>query len=299
MAMLRNVSKVVIPVAGMGTRFLPVTKAIPKELLPIIDKPIIQHIVEEAVAAGLETIVFITSRPKVLIDDYFDPEDLASLKLAQANKRGLIDSVIELSKKINIVSIRQYEPRGLGHAILQAAPVVSGQPFAVVLGDDIIHTKSNMDSAISQCLKSFAEVNEGSVVGAIEVPHEETSKYGIVEFESGQSLDRSDLAKVKSFVEKPEPAHAPSNWALPGRYVFDTSIIDVLRDTKPGKNNEIQLTDAMDALRRKNPFYARKIKGERFDTGDKLGYILANLSFALENPLYGSELRAWIKKKIP
>jgi UTP--glucose-1-phosphate uridylyltransferase len=291
----RKVSKVVIPVAGMGTRFLPATKALPKELLPIVDRPIIHYIVQEAVNAGIETVVFITSRPKILIEDYFDPGDLTSMKLAQADKLGLIDQVLELSKKIDIISIRQYEPRGLGHAILQAAPVVEGQPFSVVLGDDIVTSQSG--SAIGDCIKTFGELDQGSVVGVVEVPKSQTNMYGIVDY-GPKGPDKGPYSKVHAFVEKPDPAKAPSNWALPGRYVFESEIIDTLRDTKPGKNNEIQLTDAMDTLRKTRPFYARKIDGERYDTGDRLGYIIANVSFALDNPKYREDLRDWLRKKI-
>jgi UTP--glucose-1-phosphate uridylyltransferase len=286
--MSRKVSKVVIPVAGMGTRFLPATKVLPKELLPIINIPIIHLIVEEAVSAGLETVVFITSRPKVLIEDYFDPADLTTLKLGAAGTEKLIERVLELKKKIDIICVRQYTPRGLGHAVLQSKKVVSGQPFAVVLGDDImVHDKR---SAIGQCLDLFETKASGSVVGVIEVPEAEASKYGVAEFDA--------QGQVSRFVEKPQKGESSSRWALPGRYVFESEIIDILENTAPGKNNEIQLTDAMQALNKKSPFWADKIQGERFDTGDKLGYIMANVAFALKDPEYREELHDWLKKKI-
>jgi UTP--glucose-1-phosphate uridylyltransferase len=291
----RTVRKVVIPVAGMGTRFLPVTKALPKELLPIIDKPIIHYIVQECVDAGIETVVFVTSRPKILIEDYFDPGDLASHKLADVGKQELIDQALQLSEKIDIVSVRQYVPKGLGHAILTAAPVVEGQDFAVVLGDDIVLGRKK--SAIGICKDAFEASERGSVVGVLEVKPEETPSYGVVDFGADKN-PAGELVQVKGFVEKPAPGTNPSNWILPGRYIFERTIIDVLRETPPGKNGEIQLTDAMARLHLKSPFFAQKIDGERFDTGDKLGYIIANVAFALKDKNYKEPLRAWLKKNI-
>lgn len=290
----RRVTKVVIPVAGLGTRFMPVTKTLPKELLPIVSKPIIHHIVQEAVAAGLETVVFVTSRPKVLIEDYFDPADLLSFKLTLANKEQLIEETLALSKKINIVSIRQYEPKGLGHAVLQASPVVEGQPFAVVLGDDII--RSSGRSAIGQCIDIFQQHERGSVVGVLKVPHEATKLYGVVD--PAPPTGDTHSWQLRHFVEKPDPSVAPSNWALPGRYIFESGILDELRKTAPGKNGEIQLTDAMESLLKHSPFYATALQGERFDTGDRLGYIMANVAFALDEPDYKEEFRDWLAKKI-
>lgn len=289
--MSKKIKKVVIPVAGMGTRFLPATKVLPKELLPIVDRPIIQLIVEECVAAGLETIVFVTSRPKVTLEDHFDPADLASWKLAAAGKENLIESVLELAKKISIISIRQHVPRGLGDAVLKSEAVVGHEPFAVVLGDDIV-VNNGGPSAIGQCLKKFKEEDKASVVGVLEVPKEETGKYGIVSFENEKT------GKVKGFVEKPNPVNAPSNWALPGRYVFQPGIFDAIRETSSGVGNEIQLTDAMVHLLSKEPFFAEKIQGTRFDTGDKLGYIMANVHFALKDEKYKKTLGAWLKKTV-
>ena len=292
----RKVSKVVIPVAGMGTRFLPVTKALPKELLPIVNKPIIHYIVEEIQRAGIETIVFITSRPKVVIEDYFDPRDLTSYKLEQSGKSDLIDEVLELSKKIEIVSIRQYEPRGLGHAILQAASVVGGQNFGVVLGDDIVLSQNA--SAIGQCLSRFQSVGQGSVVGVLDVPREQSFLYGMVDLES-KIEGPTGFAKVKGFVEKPEPKLAPSTWAMPGRYVFEPQILDFLKTAAPGRNGEIQLTDAMQAMAAQNyTYFAQALEGERYDTGDKLGYIIANVAVGLKDPQLKENLRAWLQTKL-
>ncbi len=291
----RNVTKVVIPVAGLGSRFLPATKALPKELLPIVDKPIIHHIVKEAVSAGIETVVFITSRPKISIEDYFDPADLTALKLEQVHKEGLIEETLALSRKIDIVSVRQYHPRGLGHAVLQAAPVVSGQNFAVVLGDDIVRVPAGEPSAIQQCLASFREQSEGSVVGVLQVPKEQTDLYGIAAFKGDAPKVGARSAEISAFVEKPDPSVAPSNWALPGRYIFESGIIEALRQTPPGTGGEIQLTDGMQRLLEDNPFYGLAIQGERFDTGSKLGYLMANIAYALDDDQYREDLRAYLK----
>jgi UTP--glucose-1-phosphate uridylyltransferase len=285
----RKVTTAVIPVAGLGTRFLPATKVLPKELLPIIDKPIIHYIVEEAVNAGIENIVFVTSRPKVLIEDYFDPADYTSLKLKSSGKDSLISETIALSEKINIVSIRQYEPLGLGHAVLQAEPIIGKNHFAVLLGDDIVVSQDS-NSALGDCIRKFESKPSGSVVGVLEVPRDQTESYGMIALQ-GEEV-------ITNFVEKPAPKDAPSQWALPGRYVFEPAIFDALRETKPGKNKEIQLTDAMLTLLKSSPFFAQKLSGERFDTGSKLGYIMANVSFALQNQEIGPKLHEWLKQKI-
>ncbi len=292
----RKISKVVIPVAGLGSRFLPATKALPKELLPIVDRPIIHYIVKEAVDAGIETVVFITSRPKILIEDYFDPGDLISHKLAEVNKSHLIEETIALSKKIDIVSIRQYSPEGLGHAVLMANPVVAGQNFAVLLGDEIVRNLKG-PSSLQQCIKAFQSIENGSVIGAIEVPKEDTHLYGVCDF--GDSVIQGDGPwQVQGFVEKPLPQDAPSNWALPGRYVFEPEILNAIKETPRGKGNEIQLTDAMARLLMKQPFFAQPIKGERFDTGSKLGYIIANVAFGLSDPEHKGPLRKALQEML-
>jgi UTP--glucose-1-phosphate uridylyltransferase len=290
----RKITKVVIPVAGMGTRFLPVTKVIPKELFPIVNKPIIQLILEECIAGGIETVVFVTARPKILIEDYFDPHDLTSFKLEQVGKMDLIESVLELSKKIEIVSVRQYQPKGLGHAIYQARSVVAGQPFACVLGDDIMQSPSG--SAIGDCIKEFEKMERGSVIGTIQVPPEDTQMYGIVATQGDNT--KNDFLPITKFVEKPIPSLAPSNWAMPGRYVFDEKITDFLKNLSPGKNGELQLTDGMqNMLEAGHSFFAKKIAGRRFDTGDKLGYIIANIEMGLEDPVIKDKFQAWIHQR--
>lgn len=292
---LRKVSKVVIPVAGLGSRFLPATKALPKELLPIVDKPIIHHIVREAVDAGIETVVFVTSRPKILIEDYFDPADLTSHKLAEVGKDNLIDETLELSKKVDIVSVRQYTPEGLGHAILQAEPIVGGQNFAVILGDELI--RNTQQSAIAQCLEAFQSLDKGNVIGVTEVPQEETHLYGVCDFGEEAKLGQG-IQKVKAFVEKPDPKEAPSNWALPGRYIFEPKILDAIKETPRGKGNEIQLTDAMLRVMESSDFYAKALEGKRFDTGNKLGYIVANIDYALQDPLYKDKLSQILREML-
>lgn len=292
---IRKVNKVVIPVAGLGSRFLPATKALPKELLPIVDKPIIHHIVKEAVDAGLETVIFVTSRPKISIEDYFDPSDLTSHKLQEVGKSHLIDETIELSKKIDIVSVRQDTPEGLGHAILQAAPIVSGQNFAVLLGDEIV--RHDGDSAIHQCIKGFQSKDAGSVIGVIEVPKEDTHLYGVCDFGPDGAKGKGPW-QVQGFVEKPDPQKAPSNWALPGRYVFEPEILDCIRNTPRGKGNEIQLTDAMVKLLETNTFFAQAIQGERFDTGSKLGYIIANVAYALKDAKIKDPLKTALQEML-
>lgn len=287
----RKIKKVVIPIAGMGTRFLPVTKVIPKELLPIIDKPIIHLIVQEAIDAGIETVVFVTSRPKILVEDYFDPADLTAHKLVSQNKSDLIESTLELSKKIDFVSVRQYEQKGLGHAVLQASPVVNGQPFAVILGDDVI-LKSSRSTGIGPCIEKFESLGKGSVVGTVEVNRKEVSKYGVLKLKSGSS------DQIEAFVEKPPTNEAPSNLIMPGRYVFEKEIIDTLETTKPTLNNEIQLTEAMSTLLKTQPFFATQILGTRYDTGDKLGYIMANVAMALQDNNLKGELRSWLVEQI-
>jgi UTP--glucose-1-phosphate uridylyltransferase len=282
----RVVKKAVIPVAGLGTRFLPTTKALPKELLPIVTKPIIHHIVKECVDSGIDTIVFITSRSKVAVEDYFDSADLAALKLKEASKSYLIDEVLDLASRVNICSIRQPVARGLGHAISLAAPIVAEAPFAVVLGDDLI--VNDAQPALRQCLESFEALESGSVIGVLPVEESSVNQYGIVEFNSKHEVLR--------FLEKPEPHQTSSRWMMPGRYVFEPEILKALESTPPGKNQEIQLTDAMQVLLKSKSFVAKTLSGERYDTGDRLGYIQANVAFALKDPHLASLLRPWLSE---
>ena len=296
--MSKKVSKCVIPVAGLGTRFLPITKAVPKELLPIIDKPILHYIINEAIVAGIETIILVSSAGKTTIEDYFDLGNIHSYKIQSKKKEHLIESVKELNKKVDIVSIRQDQQLGLGHAVYQANNLISSEEsFGVLLGDEIIESDSPQQSALKSCLDLMNNSNEDikNVIGVLEVPKEETEKYGIVSLESNEQMSSNGFSPITGFVEKPTPQEAPSNWAIPGRYVFNYDIFDVIKNTPKGKGSEIQLTDAMDSLLKKQSFYAQKMTGKRFDTGSKLGYLQANVYFALKNKELKDDLRNFIQ----
>lgn len=256
-----DIKTAVIPVAGRGTRFLPVTRAVAKELLPLVDTPIIHHIVMEAARAGIERIVLITSKGKTALVDYFDTEQMED----------------ELLRKIDIISVRQSTPRGLGHAVLCARPVVGNEPFALLLGDDVI----DADVSVTKQLIDVSRKYENSpVVGVMEVSDEDTSKYGIV---GGKEVSKGTLLLDK-LVEKPSPADAPSRLAIPGRYILTPDIFDHLQNAKPGVQGEIQLTDSLQALAKSRKMYAYQFAGRRFDAGDKFGYLEANLYYAMKRP---------------
>ncbi|SNZ11428.1 UTP--glucose-1-phosphate uridylyltransferase [Persephonella hydrogeniphila] len=272
---MQKVRKAVIPVAGFGTRFLPATKATPKEMMPIVDKPIIQYIVEEAVASGIDTIIFVTGRHKRAIEDHFDYAPDLEEALERAGKEELVNLVREVSNLANFIYIRQKEQLGLGHAILTAEPAVGNEPFAVLLGDELIinHEYPGLKQLID-VYKKFGK----SVIGTTEVPKEETYKYGIVE---GTFIE-DNIRLVNYLVEKPEPEEAPSTSAIIGRYILTPNIFDALKRTPFGKGGELQLTDALMTLRKDEVIYSKDIEGKRHDTGNKLGYIKAILDFALE-----------------
>ena len=255
-----EIKSAVIPVAGRGTRFHPVTKVVAKELLPLVDTPILHHIVLEAARAGIERIILITSKGKTSLEDYFDSD---------------LDD--ELLRKIDIISVRQGAPRGLGHAILCARPIVGNEPFAVLLGDDVIDSEI---SVTKQLIDVFKKQDNSPVVGVMEVPKEDTCKYGIV---GGKEIaDRTML--LETLVEKPPLGQAPSQFAIPGRYILTPDIFDFLASAKPGVGGEIQLTDSLQALAKKRKMYAYRFQGKRFDAGDKFGYLEANLHYALKRP---------------
>ncbi len=285
-----KVKKAVIPVAGLGTRFLPATKAQPKEMLPLVDKPVIQYIVEEAVKAGIEQIIFITGRHKRAIEDHFDRNLELERALEEKGKRELLKTVKEISEIADFIFIRQKEPKGLGHAVLTAEPAVGNEPFAVLLGDDVMVGKK---PAIGELIEVFKKFN-CPVLGLQEVPREEVSSYGI----AGGRLIEEDLIKVDSLVEKPSPAEAPSNYAIAGRYVLTPDIFTVLRRTKPGKGGEIQLTDAIAELAKERAVYGRIIKGKRYDTGNKLGFLEATVDFALMRDDLREPFLKFLKEKL-
>jgi len=269
-----KVKKAVIPAAGLGTRFLPATKAQPKEMLPIVDKPTIQYIVEEAVASGIEEILIITGRNKKSIEDHFDKSVELELELENKHNDELLKQVRDISNMVNIHFIRQKEPRGLGHAINCARTFVGNEPFAVMLGDDIVDANT---PCLKQLIDCFEE-KQATILGVQEVARENVNKYGIVD--GVQVSDR--VYKVNDLVEKPQIEVAPSNVAILGRYIITPDIFDILDNTKPGKGNEIQLTDALKTLSGAKDMYAYIFEGRRHDVGDKLGFLEATVEFALK-----------------
>ncbi|WDC84183.1 UTP--glucose-1-phosphate uridylyltransferase GalU [Caloramator sp. mosi_1] len=269
-----KVRKAIIPAAGLGTRFLPATKAQPKEMLPIVDKPTIQYIIEEAVEAGIEEILIITGRNKRAIEDHFDKSVELELELKEKKKDDLLKIVQDISNMVQIHYVRQKEPKGLGHAILCAKTFVGNEPFAVMLGDDVV-------DAEVPCLKQLIDVyNEykTTVLGVQQVPMTDVNKYGIVK---GMHIE-DGVYKVKDLVEKPSIEKAPSNVAILGRYIITPQIFEILEHTRPGKGGEIQLTDALKELLNREAMYAYNFKGRRYDVGDKLGFLQATVEYALK-----------------
>ncbi|AQQ54057.1 UTP--glucose-1-phosphate uridylyltransferase GalU [Planococcus lenghuensis] len=271
-----KVRKAIIPAAGLGTRFLPATKAQPKEMLPIVDKPTIQYIVEEAVASGIEDIIIVSGRGKRAIEDHFDKSYELEETLAQKGKHDVLKEIQSISNMVNIHYIRQKEPKGLGHAIACASRFVGDEPFAVLLGDDIVHSPGN--PALKQLISAYERYNS-SVVGVQQVPESDVSKYGIIS-PKGMQTD-SGIIHVDSFVEKPKREDAPSNYAIMGRYVLRPEIFDILETLEPGAGGEIQLTDALLKLNEKQVVLAKEFTGLRYDVGDKFGFIKATVDYAL------------------
>jgi len=282
------IRKAIIPAAGLGTRFLPATKAQPKEMLPIVDKPAIQYIVEEAIESGVEDIIIVTGKHKRAIEDHFDKSVELELLLEEKGNRELLDLVKRLSNLADIHYIRQKQPLGLGHAVYCARKFIGDEPFAVLLGDDIIQSRK-------PTLKSMIEIYEEkrtSVICSMEVPHEDVERYGIIapERELGQGV-----IAIGDLVEKPHPDQAPSNLAVIGRYIIEPDIFGLLERAKPGKGGEIQLTDALRELNRKKRMVAYRLEGTRYDVGDKFGYLKATIDFALERPELGRDVRRYIQ----
>jgi len=269
-----KIKKAIIPAAGLGTRFLPATKAQPKEMLPIVDKPTIQYIVEEAVSSGIEEILIVTGRNKRAIEDHFDKSVELELALKNKGKDNLLNLVEDISNMVDIHYIRQKEPKGLGHAIYCARAFVGNEPFAVMLGDDVIEAK---EPALKQMIEVFDKYN-CSVIGVQEVPEDDVSKYGIID----SSFIEDRIYKINNLVEKPKKKDAPSRMAIMGRYIITPEIFDILKHTKPGAGGEIQLTDALKELLSKEVIYAYNFEGKRYDVGDKLGYLMATVEFALK-----------------
>lgn len=269
-----HVKKAIIPAAGLGTRFLPATKAQPKEMLPIVDKPTLQYIIEEAVASGIEEILIITGRNKQSIEDHFDKSIELELELEKKGKGDLLEIVRRISDMVNIHYIRQKEPKGLGHAIHCAKSFIGNEPFAVLLGDDIVDAET---PCLAQMISVFNEYKT-TVLGVQKVPESEVNKYGIIE---GKWIE-DRVYKVKDLVEKPGVDEAPSNIAILGRYIISPQIFSILENTPPGKNGEIQLTDALRKLVDQEAMYAYIFEGKRYDVGDKMGFLQATVEFALK-----------------
>ncbi|MMZ53787.1 UTP--glucose-1-phosphate uridylyltransferase [compost metagenome] len=269
-----KVRKAIIPAAGLGTRFLPATKAMPKEMLPIVDKPTIQYIVEEAIESGIEDIIIVTGKGKRAIEDHFDSSFELEYSLREKGKLSLLEEVQKSSQMVDIHYIRQKEPKGLGHAIWCARKFIGNEPFAVLLGDDIVQAEK-------PCTKQMIEIYNryrSSVLGVMAVSEEEVSRYGIVD---GQKYDER-FHTVRDLVEKPAKEDAPSNLAIMGRYILTPAIFDILENQKPGAGGEIQLTDAIAELNEHEAVYAYEFDGKRYDVGEKIGFIKTTIEFALQ-----------------
>lgn len=272
--MKKTVKKAIIPAAGLGTRFLPATKSQPKEMLPIVDKPTLQYIIEEAINSGIEEILIITGRNKKSIEDHFDKSVELELELQQKGKTEMLEMVQEISNMVNIHYIRQKEPKGLGHAIHCAKSFIGDEPFAVLLGDDIVDSDT---PCLKQLIDAYDEYKT-SILGVQEVAKEDTNKYGILDCKYIE--DR--VYKVKDMIEKPNIEEAPSNIAILGRYIITPAIFEILENQSPGKGGEIQLTDALKTLASHEAIYAYNFEGRRYDVGDKLGFLEATIDFALK-----------------
>ncbi|HDB0596713.1 TPA: UTP--glucose-1-phosphate uridylyltransferase GalU [Staphylococcus aureus] len=284
---MKKIKKAIIPAAGLGTRFLPATKAMPKEMLPILDKPTIQYIVEEAARAGIEDIIIVTGRHKRAIEDHFDSQKELEMVLKEKGKSELLEKVQYSTELANIFYVRQKEQKGLGHAISSARQFIGNEPFAVLLGDDIVESEV---PAVKQLIDVYEETGH-SVIGIQEVPEADTHRYGIIDplTKNGRQYE------VKKFVEKPAQGTAPSNLAIMGRYVLTPEIFDYLKTQKEGAGNEIQLTDAIERMNNDNQVYAYDFEGERYDVGEKLGFVKTTIEYALKDDSMREELTRFIK----
>jgi len=280
---MRKLKKIIFPAAGMGTRFLPATKASPKEMLTIVDKPLIQYGVEEALAAGMDEIIIVTGRGKRAIEDHFDISAELEANLKSAGKGRLYKEVSRVSRMAEVVYVRQKQAMGLGHAVLCARHWVNDEPFGVSLADELIVG----EIVAMEQLRVVHKKTGCSVLGLMQVPKDQVSRYGIVEY----TAESNGLLRLTDMVEKPDPEDAPSDLALVGRYIFTPGLMDLLKDVKPGKGGEIQLTDAIAELARQEPVYGVLLGGQRFDAGTPEGFLQANAVLGLQHPDYGSALR--------
>ena len=283
---MKKVRKAVIPVAGMGTRFLPITKSVAKEMLPIVDKPTISYIVEECVNSGIEEILFITSSYKKALEDYFDKNyELEGRLKNNESKLNALHSVNNITDKVKLYFMRQGEPKGSGHAVSLAKEFIGDEPFALLYGDDIIY--SSREPALKQLINLYEKTNGSNIIGVQEVKKEDVTKYGIVDFEYDN--------KIKTIVEKPSIEDAPSTFAGLGRYIINPTIFEILDSLKQDKSGEYQFTDAMKILMQKEDFYGCKFDGKYFDTGSKIGYIIANIEYALKHKDTKELLKEYLK----
>jgi len=285
-----KVKKAVIPAAGMGTRFLPVTKSMPKEMLPLINVPAIHYVVEEAVLSGIDDVIIITGRGKRSIEDYFDDSPELNMRLKKDGKEKLLEKIRKISSLADVHYIRQKEPKGLPDAILKAEKHIGNEPFAVLLGDDIIKSKK-------PCTKQLIEVYnkyKSSVLATLKIPIEEIHKYGSIKGEKIYNED-GKIFLLKDIVEKPTPKKAPSNIASIGRYIFTPEFFDCAKNTKPGINNELQISDTIRLLLEKEKVYTYSFDGKRYDIGDKIGYLQAIIDFSLKNKEVGKQIGQYIK----
>ena len=285
---MKVIKKAVFPVAGLGTRFLPATKANPKEMLPIVDKPLIQYAVEEAMQSGITELIFVTGRNKRSIEDHFDKNVELEASLIASNKNLLLESIRSIiPSHVKCIYIRQSEPLGLGHAVLQAKTIINDEPFAVLLADDL----TDANTPVLKQLIIQHEKEQASVIAIEDIPKEKTLQYGIVDV----SGSKNNLYKINSIVEKPQPKDAPSTLGVIGRYVFNPEIFDCLEKIKPGKGGEIQLTDAIQMLLGQQSIFAYQFEGKRYDCGDKLGFMKANIEFSKKHPEIGKEFIEFLK----
>lgn len=290
--MIPKVRKAVFPAAGLGTRFLPATKAQPKEMLPVVDKPLIQYGVEEAMHSGVQNIIIVTGRGKSSIEDHFDVSFELEQLLESKHKSDMVSMVRAVSDMIDVAYVRQKEALGLGHAVLRAKEIVGQEPFAVILSDDII-------AAETPCVRQLLDVYEyygASVLALMEVPPDQISAYGVVDAEPvGDKGMESRLFRIRNMVEKPKPSDAPSNLAIIGRYILTSEIFHCIESIEPGSGGEIQLTDGLKYMLRNRPIYGLKFEGKRYDAGDKLGFLKATVEFALSRHDLGQQFREYLK----
>lgn len=290
--MIAKVRKAVFPAAGLGTRFLPATKAQPKEMLPLVDKPLIQYGVEEAMHSGVQNIIIVTGRGKSSIEDHFDVSFELEHLLESKNKVDMLSMVRSISDMIDVSYVRQKEALGLGHAVHRAKELVGAEPFAVVLSDDIIASEV-------PCIRQLLDVYEyygASVLALMEVPNDQISAYGVVDAEMVSDNGRENrLYRIRNMVEKPKPSEAPSNLAIIGRYILTPEIFHCIESIEPGSGGEIQLTDALKYMLRNRPIYGLKFEGKRYDAGDKLGFLKATVEFALSRHDLGQPFREYLK----